>query len=137
MPSWSWLLRALVAAFVLALGLTGCAAFRSYDAELDTTLGYAFSGNVDGAIKTLESHNRLPDRDLLYYFELGMLQRLGNRYQDSQKTWKAANTRISVSKDGSASSMTLVGGGGSVRRSVASTTMPSVPSEPIISWRRS
>ena len=77
MPSWSSLLRALVAAFVLALGLTGCAAFRSYDAELNTTLGYAFSGNVDGAIKTLESNNRLPDQDLLYYFELGMLQRLG------------------------------------------------------------
>jgi hypothetical protein len=112
MPSWSSLLRALVAAFVLALGLTGCAAFRSYDAELNATLNYAFSGNVEGAIKTLESHNRVPDRDLLYYFELGMLQRLGNRYQESQKTWMAASAQIQV-RDPLTQVRSLVGTGSS------------------------
>ena len=96
MPSWSPSLRALVPAFVLALGLTGCAAFRSYDRELTGTLNYALAGNVDGAIKTLDSNNPVTDRDLLYYLELGMLQRLGNRYPESQKTWMTANARIQV-----------------------------------------
>jgi hypothetical protein len=96
MPSWSPPLRALLPALVLALGLTGCAAFRSYDRELTGTLNYALSGNVEGAIKTLDSNNPVNDRDLLYYLELGMLQRLGNRYPESQKTWTAANTRIQL-----------------------------------------
>src|SRR6476661_4763237 len=96
MLSWSPSPRALVPALVLVLGLTGCAAFRSYDRELTGTLNYALAGNVDGAIKTLDSNNAINDRDLLYYLELGMLQRLGNRYPDSQKTWMAANARIQV-----------------------------------------
>ena len=112
MPSWSSLLRALLPAFALALGLGGCAAFRSYDAELHGTLGYAMSGNVDGAIKTLESNNLLPDRDLLYHLELGMLQRLGNRYRESQKAWMAANARIQV-RDPLAEVASLVRGGSS------------------------
>src|SRR6185503_13111962 len=94
MPYGSPSLRALVPAAVLALSLTGCAAFRSYDRELTGTINYALAGNVDGAIKTLDSNNPVNDRDLLYYLELGMLQRLGNRYPDSQKTWIAANTQI-------------------------------------------
>jgi hypothetical protein len=96
MPSWPSSFRRLAPALVLALGLTGCAAFRSYDAELSTTLNFALNGNVDGAIKVLDSNNPANDRDLLYYLELGMLQRLGNRYPDSQKTWMAANTRVQV-----------------------------------------
>jgi hypothetical protein len=95
MPSWSSL-RALLPAFALALCLAGCAAFRSYDTELHGTLNYALNGNVDGAIRALEANNRLPDKDLLYHLELGMLQRLGNRYRESQKAWMAANTRIQV-----------------------------------------
>ena len=92
MPS----LRALWSAFVLALCLTGCAAVRSYDRELQRTLDYAQAGNVEAAIRTLESNNRLPDKDLLYYLELGMLERLGERYGESQKAWMAANARVQV-----------------------------------------
>ena len=110
MPSWSPSLRALVPAFVLVLGLTGCAAFRSYDRELTGTLNYALAGNVDSAIKTLDSNNPVSDRDLLYYLELGMLQRLGNRYPDSQKTWMAANARIQV-RDPLAEAASLVRSG--------------------------
>src|SRR5215210_4183244 len=88
MPSW------LSLAVVLAL--TGCGAMRSYDRELHGTLDYALKGNVDGAIRNLDSNNRLADRDLLYQLELGMLQRLGNRYEESQKAWMAANIRVQV-----------------------------------------
>ena len=40
MPTWWWSLRGLVTALALALGLTGCAAFRSYETELNTTLNF-------------------------------------------------------------------------------------------------
>jgi uncharacterized protein len=86
--------RLLAAVAVVALGLSGCAAVRSYDAELRSTIDYASSGNVDAAIKLLESHNRLPNKDVLYYLELGMLQRLGTRYEESQKAWASAAGRI-------------------------------------------
>ena len=87
-------LRHALAASGVVLLLSGCAAFRSYDAELYPALEQASSGNVDGAIRLLESNNRLPDKDLLYFMELGMLQRLGNRYDESQQTWAAAQKRI-------------------------------------------
>jgi hypothetical protein len=83
-----------VAAWGLALLVSGCAAFRNYDAELYATLEQASRGNVDAAIALLESNNRLPDKDVLYYLELGMLQRLGGRYAESQKAWAAAAGRI-------------------------------------------
>jgi hypothetical protein len=82
------------AALVLIACLAGCAAMRSYDYELSGTLVQASAGNVDGAIKTLEANNAAPDKDLLYYFELGMLQRFKHSYGESQKTWQAAQQRI-------------------------------------------
>jgi hypothetical protein len=88
MPSWLTL--------SLILLLSGCAAFRSYDAELYQTLDRASTGNVDAAISLLESNNRLPDKDLLYYLELGMLQRLAQRYPESQKSWSVADQRLQV-----------------------------------------
>jgi uncharacterized protein len=77
---------------VLLLG--GCAAVRSYDRELYLTLDRATTGSVDHAIQLLEANNRSSDKDLLYYLELGMLQRLGGRYEESQKAWTVANTRV-------------------------------------------
>jgi len=89
----------------MALLLSGCAAVRSYDAELYTTLERASSGSVEEAIRLLESNNRLADKDLLYYLELGMLQRLGSRYEESQKAWMAANARIQASAAGGLAEM--------------------------------
>ena len=85
---------------LLVLLLSGCAAVRSYDAELYTTLERASGGAVDDAIKLLEANNRLPDKDLLYYLERGMLERLGGRYGESQKTWMAASARMQASEGG-------------------------------------
>jgi hypothetical protein len=84
----------------LVLLLCGCSAMRSYDAELYSTLDRASSGSVEGAIQLLQSNNPLPDKDLLYYLELGMLQRLGGRYSESQKAWTTANARIQASTAG-------------------------------------
>ena len=74
----------------MALCVSGCAAVRSYDAELHGTLDRAAGGNVEGAIKLLEASN--PDKkSLLYQLELGMLQRLDAKYDESQKAWSAAS----------------------------------------------
>jgi len=86
--------RRALPALGLALCLSGCATFRSYDTELYKTLDQASAGNVDKAIEILESNNRSPDKDLLYYLELGMLQRLADRYPESLKSWMAANERV-------------------------------------------
>jgi uncharacterized protein len=93
MPYW-------VYSLVLVLVLGGCASFRSYDQELYQTLDRASTGNVEGAIQLLESNNKSADKDLLYYLELGMLQRLGTRYDESQKTWSVANARIEAAGTG-------------------------------------
>jgi uncharacterized protein len=83
-----------VAACGLALLLSGCAAMRSYDAELYQTLERAAAGGVDDAIRLLESNNPLPGKDVLYYLELGMLHRLAGRYHESQKAWALAQARM-------------------------------------------
>ena len=84
----------LAAAALLVAMLSGCATFRSYDSELTGTLNMAASGNVDGAIKQLERNNKGDAKDLLYYFELGELQRLGQRYPESEKAWLAADAHV-------------------------------------------
>jgi len=89
----SW--RSLLA-IGIGLCVSGCAAVRSYDAELHGTLDRAAIGNVDGAILFLESAN--PGKGLLYQLELGMLQRLGNRYEESQKAWTAADAGIEAAR---------------------------------------
>ena len=86
MPSKGWIPALLL--------IAGCAAVRNYDFELSGTLNAAAVGDVDGAIKRLQTNNARADKDLLYYFELGMLERLRNQYGESQKAWSAAQERI-------------------------------------------
>jgi hypothetical protein len=76
------------------LVLSGCATFRSYDAELRQTLSMAASGQVDAAIKTLDKHNKGDEKDLLYYMEMGELQRLGSHYDKSQQVWMSADKKV-------------------------------------------
>ena len=78
----------------VVLMLAGCAAVRSYDFELSGTLNAAAVGDVDGAIKRLEANNSQASKDILYFFERGMLERLRYRYDESQKAWAAAQERI-------------------------------------------
>src|SRR4051812_40248923 len=98
---------------LIVLLLAGCAATRSYDFELSGTLNEAALGDVDGAIKRLEVNNTGADKDLLYYFERGMLERLRNRYDDSQKAWAAAQATIVSEK-------TMVSTGADLMRSASS-----------------
>jgi hypothetical protein len=83
-----------LAAGLLMLALTGCATFRSYNAELDQTLSLAAAGKVDVAIRTLEKNNKKDGKDILYYFELGELERLRAHYSQSQAAWRTADARV-------------------------------------------
>jgi hypothetical protein len=85
--------RAAAAALLLA-ALCGCATFRNYNSELTGTLGLAAGGNIEGAIQQLERNNRFGRKDLLYYLELGELQRLNGRYVESEKAWMAADVDV-------------------------------------------
>lgn len=78
---------------LLVFALSGCAAFRSYNAELTETINLAASGSPGSAAAALEkSHSR--NRDLLYYLELGELRRLDGSFDDSQKAWLAADKQV-------------------------------------------
>ena len=93
MSSWS-VVRSWGSALLLTVVLSGCATMRSYEGALGATLQQASVGNVDGAIRQLESSSRATPKDVLYYSELGMLQRLGRRYEESDKAWLAAQALI-------------------------------------------
>lgn len=105
-----------IAVLGLMLGLVaGCATFRSYDKELTGTINLAASGNIDGAIKNLNGDNRLGSKDLLYYLELGELQRLAKRYDESEKAWMVADSRVQEwEKTAAYNPEKLLGGAGSV-----------------------
>ena len=106
--------RTAAPALLLAM-LSGCATFRSYDSELTSTISLAAAGNVDGAIKQLERNNKRRTKDLLYYLELGELQRLNHRYDESQKAWMAADARVQAwEKTALANPEKLLGGVSSV-----------------------
>lgn len=84
----------MTAVALLLLGMSGCASFRSYNSEMSQTLDLAAAGNVGSAIEQLEKRHRDADKDLLYYFELGELQRLAGRLDQSQQSWMAADLQV-------------------------------------------
>jgi hypothetical protein len=92
--------RALTALALAAIvQLTGCAAFRSYDTELQQTNQQLGSGNVDGALTLLEKNNTGEDKDLLYYFEKGELLRSKGDLLGSQAAWQHADQTVIVWED--------------------------------------
>ena len=86
--------RTALLALCVTLCLSGCAAFRSYDKELNETTNLAANGKVEAAITQLDKNNKGKDKDLLYYLERGMLERWLDRYPDSQKAWGSANDTL-------------------------------------------
>ncbi|WP_341960757.1 hypothetical protein [Pseudomonas sp. RC10] len=84
---------------IIAAQLTGCAAFRSYDTELQQTNQQLASGNVDGALLLLEKHNTGDDKDLLYYFEKGELLRSKGDLAGSQLAWGRADQTVIAWED--------------------------------------
>lgn len=77
---------------VLAAMLSGCATFRSYNQELNETIGLAAIGKPGAAAAAMEK--KRGKHDLLYYLELGELQRLDARFEDSQQTWMQADRTV-------------------------------------------
>jgi hypothetical protein len=84
----------LATAALLLVMFSGCATFRSYDSEMTKTINFAAAGDVEGAIKQLERNNRTGHKDLLYFLELGELQRLNRRYDESEKAWVEADGHV-------------------------------------------
>ncbi|MCW5619675.1 MAG: hypothetical protein KIS79_01010 [Burkholderiales bacterium] len=94
----------------LLVSVSGCATFRGYDEELRATLTRAGTGDVEGAIRTLERNNRGDDKDLLYYLERGELERLGARYDLSNDAWLHATERVNGWETAAATNPARLGG---------------------------
>ena len=109
LPGATSLLTWLIVATVAVAG-SGCAAFRSYKAEMDKTIALASGGDVNGAIKVLESNNKSKDKDLLYDMELGELRRLNRDFQASQAALKAADAKVQAWEEASKLDAARTGG---------------------------
>jgi uncharacterized protein len=83
-----------IAAVAVLLSMSGCASFRSYNHEMSQTMDLAAAGNIGSAIEQLEKRHRDADKDLLYFLELGELQRLAGRLEQSQQSWMAADLQV-------------------------------------------
>ncbi|MFN0315504.1 MAG: hypothetical protein ACKVQA_10765, partial [Burkholderiales bacterium] len=79
---------------LLALALSGCATFRSYDKELSGTLSRVHDGDFDAAIRTLGGERKGKDGDLLYHMELGELLRLKRSFAASEEAWIKADQTV-------------------------------------------
>jgi len=83
----------------LVLQLTGCAAYRNYDLELQQTTDQLKSGNPAGALSLIELHNPGEEKDLLYYFEKGAVLSAEGALPQSQVAWRSAEQRIIERQD--------------------------------------
>ncbi|SDT61416.1 COG3014 family protein [Pseudomonas granadensis] len=84
----------LVCLFCVAVQLSGCAAYRNYDMEMQQTTEQMTRGNLDGALALVEMHNPWEDKDLLYYLEKGAILSAGSVLPDSQDAWRHADRMI-------------------------------------------
>ena len=82
-----------------AVQLSGCAAYRNYDLELQQTTDQFKAGNIDGALSVIETNNPDPEKDLLYYFEKGAVLSAGGEFAQSQTTWRSAEQMIIEHQD--------------------------------------
>lgn len=81
-------------ALLVVLICSGCATFRSYDDEMRSPLSLAAAGRPDAAATSLRKVNKRSDQDLLYFMELGELERLGAHYGESTTAWSQADRQV-------------------------------------------
>ncbi len=74
--------------------LSGCAAYRNYDLEMQQTNAQLMRGDFQGALDLLEWHNPWEDKDLLYYFEKGSILSFANALPQSQTAWRSADRMV-------------------------------------------
>lgn len=80
----------------LALLLSGCETFRSYETELTAVNQHILSGDTDAALLLLEKNNSREQKDLLYYLEKGELLRAKGDLDGSQAAWSEADQVIAA-----------------------------------------
>lgn len=80
--------------FSVLVHLSGCAAFRNYDLEMQQTTDQMTQGNLYGALALMERHNPWEDKDLLYYLERGAILSAGSALPESQEDWRTADRMI-------------------------------------------
>lgn len=78
----------------VAVQLSGCAAYRNYDLEMQQTTEQMTRGNLTGALALVEMNNPWKDKDLLYYLEKGAILSAGSALPDSQDAWRNADRMI-------------------------------------------
>ncbi|MCU0071020.1 hypothetical protein N8H71_05445 [Pseudomonas koreensis] len=78
----------------VALQLSGCAAYRNYDLEMQQTNDRLMHADYQGALDVLEWNNPWEDKDLLYYFEKGSILSFANARPQSQTAWRSADRMV-------------------------------------------
>ncbi|MFG6204118.1 COG3014 family protein [Pseudomonas retamae] len=81
------------------LQLSGCAAYRDYDQEMQRTIDRIAEGNLNEALYLLQLNNPWENKDLLYYLERGAILSAGNALPQSQAAWRAAEQIIVQRED--------------------------------------
>jgi len=78
----------------LIMQLSGCAAYRNYDQEMQQTIDQMAQGNLNEALYLMELHNPWEDKDLLYFMERGAILSAGTNLPKSQEAWRSADRMI-------------------------------------------
>jgi hypothetical protein len=87
----------LIPATAAVLLLSACATGPTHDSRISSTLASTGQGNLEGAIKQLESQTTEANKDdFLLNLEKGELLRIGARYQDSLSAFEVADKRVSA-----------------------------------------
>lgn len=80
-----------------ALLLTACAGIPTHDSRLTTSLAATTRGDIDEAIKSLDTQLAGDKKDdLLLNLEKGELLRIGTRYQDSLAALEIADSKVKL-----------------------------------------
>jgi hypothetical protein len=78
----------------LIMQLSGCAAYRNYDQEMQQTIDQMAQGNLNEALYLMELHNPWENKDLLYFMERGAILSAGTNLPKSQEAWRSADRMI-------------------------------------------